>query len=48
MGKQKDFGSDPFHTTSLRCRRKLGWISCSRKQSQHDHKFESKLSNSLW
>ena len=19
MGKQKDFGSDPFHTTSLRC-----------------------------
>ncbi len=48
MGKQKDFGSDPFHTTSLRCRRKLGWISCSRKQSQHDHKFESKLSNSHW
>ena len=31
MGEQKDFESDPFHTTGLRCRRKLGRISCSPK-----------------
>ena len=39
MGKQKDFGSDPF-TPPVCAAHKPGRIICSRKRSQHDRKWD--------